>query len=73
MFGGEPVNEDGSPIEESAEKAFARGHYEQHKAGRGHIRIGEDIEEASVCAIILGPALLAEHPLVSVAAPELRP
>ena len=45
MFGGEPVNEDGSPIEESAEKAFARGHYEQHMAGRGHIRIGEEAWE----------------------------
>ena len=42
MFGGEPVNEDGSPIEESAEKAFARGHYEQHMAGSGRITIGDE-------------------------------
>ena len=39
MFGGEPVNEDGSKIEQKAEEAFARGHYEQHMAGKGSIRI----------------------------------
>jgi hypothetical protein len=39
MFGGERVNEDGSRIEERAEAAFARGHYEQHIAGKGEIRI----------------------------------
>jgi hypothetical protein len=39
MFGGEPVNADGSKIEQKAEEAFARGHYEQHIAGRGEIRV----------------------------------
>ena len=39
MFGGEPVNEDGSKIEQKAEEAFARGHYEQHIAGKGAIRV----------------------------------
>jgi hypothetical protein len=40
MFGGEPVREDGSKIEQKAEEAFARGHYEQHMAGQGEIRVG---------------------------------
>lgn len=39
MFGGEPVNEDGSKIEQKAEEAFARGHYEQHMAAKGFIEI----------------------------------
>ncbi len=42
MFGGEPVNDDGSPIQQKAEEAFARGHYEQHMRGRGTIRIGDE-------------------------------
>jgi hypothetical protein len=42
MFGGEPVREDGSKIEEKAEEAFARGHYEQHLAGSGHITVGDE-------------------------------
>jgi hypothetical protein len=42
MLGGEPVNDDGSPIEEKSEQGFARGHYEQHVAGRGTIRVGEE-------------------------------
>ena len=33
MFGGEPVNADGSKIEQKAEESFARGHYEQHMVG----------------------------------------
>ena len=37
MFGGEPVRADGSKIEQKAEESFARGHYEQHMAGRGSI------------------------------------
>jgi hypothetical protein len=41
MYGGEPVNEDGSPIEQKAEEAFARGHYEQHMGGKGFFRVGE--------------------------------
>ena len=39
MFGGEPVNEDGSKIEQKAEEAFARGHYEQHMAAKGSITV----------------------------------
>lgn len=42
MFGGEPVNEDGSRIEQKAEEAFARGHYEQHLEGTGFIQVGEE-------------------------------
>jgi len=41
MFGGEPVNEDGTPIKQKAEEAFARGHYEQHIGGKGMIRVGK--------------------------------
>ena len=40
MFGGEPVNDDGSPIEETG-GGFARGHYEQHVGARGSIRVGD--------------------------------
>jgi len=39
MFGGEPVNEDGSSIEQKEEEAFARGHYEQHISGKGRFVI----------------------------------
>src|SRR6266851_8937639 len=35
MWGGEPVNDDGSPISMDAEQGFARGHYEQHVGARG--------------------------------------
>jgi hypothetical protein len=42
MWGGEPVNDDGSPITENAEEGFARGHYEQHVGGRGVIRVGDE-------------------------------
>ena len=41
MAGGERVNDDGSPITEDAESAFARGHYEQHVGARGVIRVGD--------------------------------
>jgi hypothetical protein len=45
MFGGEPVNDDGSKIELDAEKSFARGHTEQHMAAKGFIDInGERFE-----------------------------
>jgi len=40
MYGGEPVNEDGSQIEQKAEEAFARGHYEQHIHGKGFFVVG---------------------------------
>jgi hypothetical protein len=42
MFGGEPVNDDGSEIEQDADTGFARGHYEQHVGARGTIRVGDD-------------------------------
>ena len=42
MLGGEPVNDDGSPIEEDAGQGFARGHYEQHVGARGAIRVGDE-------------------------------
>ena len=41
MFGGEPVNADGSPIAQDAAASFARGHTEQHTRGSGSIRVGE--------------------------------
>jgi hypothetical protein len=40
MYGGEPVNDDGTPIPESGE-GFARGHYEQHLSGSGTISVGD--------------------------------
>jgi hypothetical protein len=42
MWGGEPVNDDGSPITENAEQGFARGHYEQHVGASGVVRVGEE-------------------------------
>lgn len=42
MFGGEPVQADGSPIEQDAEASFARGHTEQHTRGRGTLRLGDE-------------------------------
>jgi len=42
MFGGEPVNDDGSAIQQKAEEGFARGHYEQHMRGRGTIKVGNE-------------------------------
>ncbi len=41
MLGGEPVNDDGSPITENAEQGFARGHYEQHVGARGVVRVAD--------------------------------
>ena len=40
MWGGEPVNVDGTPIEE--DNGFARGHYEQHVGARGVIAVGDE-------------------------------
>jgi len=40
MYGGEPVNDDGSPL--SSDNGFARGHYEQHMAVKGTIKVGDD-------------------------------
>lgn len=39
-YGGEPVNDDGSPLADDMASAFARGHYEQHMAVTGTIRVG---------------------------------
>lgn len=47
VFGGEAVDENGSPIEEAADEAFARAHYEQHMRGAGVIRVGNDTHELS--------------------------
>jgi hypothetical protein len=41
MAGGERVNDDGTPIEDTDEGGFARGHYEQHVGARGVIRVGD--------------------------------
>lgn len=41
MYGGEPVNDDGSPIQSDAQ-GFAKGHYEQHMKVQGHIRVGDE-------------------------------
>jgi hypothetical protein len=40
MYGGEPVNDDGSPL--ATDNGFAKGHYEQHMAVSGTIRVGDD-------------------------------
>jgi hypothetical protein len=40
MYGGEPVNDDGSPL--SADNGFARGHYEQHMAVKGTIKVDNE-------------------------------
>ncbi|MCZ7525122.1 MAG: hypothetical protein M5U14_01235 [Acidimicrobiia bacterium] len=45
MYGGEPVNDDGSPVAEKAEEGFARGHYEQHVGARGTVRVGDEAWE----------------------------
>jgi hypothetical protein len=42
MYGGEPVNDDGSPLEQDHSGGFARGHYEQHMAVDGTIRVGDE-------------------------------
>jgi hypothetical protein len=47
MFGGEPVNADGSPLVVDAEKSFAKAHYEQHVAASGHFTIGDERFELS--------------------------
>lgn len=45
MYGGEVVDEHGAPIEESADEAFARAHYEQHVAAKGSFVVaGERFE-----------------------------
>jgi hypothetical protein len=41
MYGGEPVHADGSPWLENPNTGLYVGHYEQHIAGQGVIRVGE--------------------------------
>lgn len=41
MHGGEPRDEDGSPLP-GAENGFARGHYEQHVSATGTLTVGDD-------------------------------
>jgi hypothetical protein len=40
MYGGRPVQPDGSDIPMDPEKSFAKAHYEQHIAGTGSFQIG---------------------------------
>ena len=42
MYGGEPVNDDGTPLSQDHSGGFARGHYEQHMAVSGTIRVGDE-------------------------------
>ncbi len=42
MYGGEPVNDDGSPLSQDHSGGFARGHYEQHMAVNGTIKVGDE-------------------------------
>jgi hypothetical protein len=42
MFGGRPVQADGSDLPVDPEKSFAKAHYEQHVAARGTIRVGDE-------------------------------
>ena len=45
MYGGEPVNDDDTPLSQDHSGGFARGHYEQHMAVHGTIRVGTDAWE----------------------------
>lgn len=42
MFGGEALDEHDQPIQENPEESFARAHYEQHMAGHGFLRVGDE-------------------------------
>src|SRR4051794_29682584 len=42
MYGGEPVNDDGSQLQQDHSGGFARGHYEQHMSVIGTIRVGDE-------------------------------
>jgi len=42
MYGGRPVQEDGSEIPIDPEKSFAKAHYEQHVAATGSFEIGTE-------------------------------
>jgi hypothetical protein len=41
LFGGEVLNDDGTPITLDPENSFGRAHYEQHMSGKGLIRVGD--------------------------------
>ncbi len=41
VYGGERVDDEGRPLREKPEEAFARAHYEQHVTGAGTIRVAE--------------------------------
>ena len=41
LYGGEPVHADGSPWRENPNAGLYLGHYEQHIAGSGSIRVGD--------------------------------
>jgi hypothetical protein len=41
VFGGEKVDEQGRPVQEAPDEAFARAHYEQHMRGTGTLQVGE--------------------------------
>jgi hypothetical protein len=43
MYGGRPVNEDGSDVAQEPGTSFAKAHYEQHCAVTGTIRVGDDV------------------------------
>ena len=39
VYGGEAVDENGTPIDEDPDESFARGHYEQHMKGEGVVTV----------------------------------
>ncbi|MEL7208451.1 MAG: hypothetical protein AAGK32_09525, partial [Actinomycetota bacterium] len=41
MYGGRPVHEDGTEIEQDPETSFAKAHYEQHTASQGSIVVDD--------------------------------
>jgi len=42
MYGGRPVYEDGTEIEQDPETSFAKAHYEQHGTVKGQIVVGDE-------------------------------
>lgn len=45
MFGGRPVNDDGTEIVQDSENSFSKAHYEQHCATTGTIQVGDEVLE----------------------------
>ena len=43
MYGGKPVYEDGTEIEQDPRKSFAKAHYEQHTTSTGSITVGQEV------------------------------